>query len=108
MSATPTPAADTEPAVHIVTVVATVLLPDNLDRFRARLEEFLLAQGTYVVPCDWAPDPDTIADAINPDWAPVEVLDLSPTRTQRPAHVPASVPDDEVDRYLDAYPHPSA
>jgi hypothetical protein len=26
----------------------------------------------------------------------------------RPAHVPASVPDSEVDRYLDWYPYPGA
>lgn len=38
----------------------------------------------------------------------VEAAELFGDASARPAHVPASVPDAEVDRYLDAYPYPGA
>lgn len=79
---------------QIVTVVVTVQMlkrgsaeaeAEALDRLRSRLLATIDEEGAEVIPCDWAPDADTIGDCVdNPDGADlpvhVEVLDLNPPR----------------------------
>lgn len=71
-----------------VTVVATVRVPARgteattaaaVDRLRSAVLDTLAAEGVELVPCDWAPDGDTITDAIGQE-RPVTVMDLNPGR----------------------------
>jgi hypothetical protein len=70
---------------RIVTVVMTVNAR-NAVTLSAEILKLLEAQGAELVGCDWAPDPDTIVDALPEELAQVigaqgeyEVIDLNPT-----------------------------
>lgn len=74
---------------RIVTVVATGELPDGMtaDDLDAYVSDYLTGIGFALVPCDWAPDADTIGDCVdNPDGEDlpvhVTVIDLNPARGQ--------------------------
>lgn len=60
------------------TVVATVNRPADVseERLRAAVEETLAVLGCELIPCGWAPDPDTIAECSEVDE--VSVVDLNP------------------------------
>lgn len=60
-----------------------------------KIRELLGAQGWTVVPCDWAPDADTIADAVEADT--VEVIDFNPSSPEAHADARLTV-DNWVDR----------
>lgn len=83
------------PSTRYVTIVATVAVPDDAlwDKILASsMHDLVEAHGLRLVPCGWAPDPDTIADAIGPVdggtenvdpvglAARVTVLDMNPPR----------------------------
>lgn len=69
---------DTE-TKNLTTVVATVDLGGvPRERVEAEIRAALAKLGARLVPCGWAPDPDTIADHTDADR--VEVLDLNPAR----------------------------
>lgn len=81
----PSPAAGLD---AFVTIVATVRVlargteaatAEAVDRLRSAVLDTLADQGAELVPCDWAPDGDTITDAIGQE-RPVTVLDLNPGR----------------------------
>lgn len=73
---------------RLVTVVATIRTTADEARIRAAflnaIETPLEEYDTALVPCGWAPDPDTIADCTDPldpdeaDLHRVEVIDLNP------------------------------
>lgn len=73
----------TNPAPQVVTLVATGKLPAHVDleEFAERIGWALRDQGLDFIGCDWAPDADTIQDAVDAT-GPVTVLDLNPTRAE--------------------------
>lgn len=77
---------------RLVTVTATVYMPGRVtdpaawrQALAEHVREALAFVGARLVPCDWAPDPDTIAEAcgLDPAHEPVTVLDLNPARNLR-------------------------
>ncbi|MEU0078518.1 hypothetical protein ABZY58_11530 [Micromonospora tulbaghiae] len=75
----PTPTTTDQPAPHVVTVVATLDLGNVPPAaVEAEIRATLARLGARLVPCGWAPDPDTIADCTGADR--VDVLDLNPNR----------------------------
>lgn len=76
---------------------ARPLLPEEREAFSAGVDLVRpVLAGRF-------PEPDPEVDDPREQPEPVEWSEVA-----RPAHVPASVPDAEVDRYLDAYPYPGA
>lgn len=70
---------------RVVTIVATIRTTADLDRIRAAflgvVEVPLEDYDTELIGCDWAPDRDTIMDAVNLlDDESFEVVDLNPGR----------------------------
>lgn len=73
-------------APRYATVVATVRLPEGYttadlgvlaDLVTATLVQ---TEGCELVGCDWAPDLDTVAEAIGADFGTVALVDLNPPR----------------------------
>jgi len=73
----------------LITVVGTVRLPatGNIDtdaaaqeKLREAVVDLIAAHGGVLVPCGWAPDEDTIADAAGVEYGDIEVFDLNPPR----------------------------
>lgn len=71
-----------------VTYVATVRLSARgsepataaaVDRLRDAILDLLAEYGAELLPCGWAPDGDTITDAIG-GGRPVTVVDMNPPR----------------------------
>lgn len=74
------------PKPRVVTIVATISTTADDERIRAAilaaLEVPLEEHDTKLIPCGWAPDADTISDALDVDCTgartEVTVLDLNP------------------------------
>ncbi|WP_047892590.1 hypothetical protein [Micromonospora sp. RV43] len=70
--------------MHVTTIVATVALGDVAPQLADwRVRAALADLGVALVPCRWAPDPDTIAECAGADKA--TVLDLN-----EPPQLPAA------------------
>ena len=63
---------------RVVTIVATVTVPSwaTDDQLAEMFTAYLVREGASLIPCDWAPDADTISDAVG--GRPVTVVDLNP------------------------------
>lgn len=55
------------------------LAPFGPSHVGAEITQALEANRWEIIPCDWAPDADTIADAVDDDE--VRIIDLNPSRT---------------------------
>ncbi|MEV4437512.1 hypothetical protein AB0K09_00595 [Streptomyces sp. NPDC049577] len=63
---------------ELATIVATVELPEGVTPadLQAAVEQALAGLRARLVPCGWAPDPDTIGDVMGA--RSVTVVDLNP------------------------------
>jgi len=91
MTATPLPVHDdgyvpAHPEPRLVTLVVTVRSDLSEDDLAQAVRDVVQDDlGAEIVPCDWAPDADTITDAVGDGSEPVVVIDLNPPRPLRPA-----------------------
>jgi hypothetical protein len=60
-------------AMTTYTIVATVDTELSEDEIRFRIDAAL--DGCELIPCNWAPDPDTISDAT--DFRDIHVVDMN-------------------------------
>lgn len=66
------------------TVIVTVALgnahPHEVQAaIQKALNNLYFGFNTDIVPCDWAPDMDTVADATRVDYDDIVLIDLNPT-----------------------------
>lgn len=63
------------------TIVVTVKLADDTDLIQLGDLVALSVEdlGAEIVPCNWAPDMDTVADATGVDFDNIVLIDLNPT-----------------------------
>jgi hypothetical protein len=75
---------------NAITLIATVDVsdavdsdqPSPMDGFLDELRALLAQYNMPLIPCDWAPDSDTILDA-TPDADSITVVDLNPNVVAR-------------------------
>lgn len=63
-------------------VVVAVKVEDDAQtrRVEERISVALRQEGLTPVPCDWAPDRDTVAEGLYAEFDDVEIVDMNPSR----------------------------